>query len=115
MLWPWSPTLASPGIPLELLGGLLLLYTDKKPHVINSFVRWFKTFGGVNIASEKSQRKLADTMLDDTLVSEKVAFSFPVDKGGEEFREVPFLYFPNLIAKVADIVAQHEKYVCSKQ
>lgn len=60
--------------------------------------------------SEKEMRKLASSIIDDTMVAERGAFSFPSEEGGEEFREVPFVYFPNLIAKVADIISQHERY-----
>jgi len=48
----------------------------------------------------------------DFIVAEKGAFAFPLDKavgGGEEFREVPFVYCPNLIAQVANTAQQHER------
>ena len=54
------------------------------------------------------QRRLAQTITGDDLVAEKGAFSVSTDKG-EEIREVPFVYYPNFIAKVADIVNQHER------
>lgn len=64
----------------------------------------------MSIASENSQRKLAQTITGDDLVAEKGAFSVSTDKG-VEIREVPFAYHPNFIAKVADIVNQHERQV----
>lgn len=66
----------------------------------------------MSIASEGKQRKLAKDILGDNLVlvAEKGAFTFTVDKK-EEIREVPFVYLPNFIAAVADIVAQHDRQV----
>lgn len=60
----------------------------------------------VSIASERQQRKLAKEILSDNLVAEKGAFTVPADEGvgGEKIVEVPFVYFPNFIATVADIV-----------
>lgn len=51
---------------------------------------------------------MADTIRGDDLRAEKAAFTFSVDKG-EELREVPFVYFPNFIARVADIIHQHKR------
>ena len=59
----------------------------------------------VSIASERQQRKLAKEILGDNLVAEKGAFTFPSDDGGE----VPFVYFPNFIATVADLVERRER------
>lgn len=63
----------------------------------------------VHIASERKQRKLAKEIVGDNIVSELGAFTFPTDKGGEEIKEVAFTYVPNFIAKVADVVSQHER------
>ncbi len=65
----------------------------------------------VHIASEGKMRKLAKEIVGDNMVSENGAFTFPSDKGGEEIKEVPFVYVPNFIAKVADVISQHERYV----
>ena len=54
----------------------------------------------MSIASEHSQRKLAKTIVGDNLVAEKGAFSVSTDHG-DEIREVPFVYYPNLIAKIS--------------
>ena len=56
-------------------------------------------------------RKLAKEVVGDNMVSESGAFTFPGDNGGEVIREVPFVYVPNFIAKLADVVSQHESYV----
>ena len=42
-------------------------------------------------------------------MAEKGAFTFPLTGGGEEIREVPFAYVPNLIAKASDMVMAHER------
>ena len=59
--------------------------------------------------SEVKQRAMANTITGDNLKAEKGAFTFPQDKGGEVIREVPFVYCPNLIAKVADSVTHHQR------
>lgn len=76
-------------------------------HQIN-FRRWFKTFH-VSIASEKRQRKVAKELVGDNLVAERGAFIFE-EQGKEVVREVPFVYRPNLIAAIAEIVDKHERY-----
>lgn len=70
--------------------------------------RWFKTLN-VHIASEAKQRRLAQNIIGTDPVAERAAFTFKVDKHKEEIREVPFVYYPNLIAKVADVIHQHER------
>ena len=72
-------------------------------------IRWLKSLNVV-FPSEKEMRKIASTIIDDTMVAERGAFSFSSEDGGEEFREVPFVYFPNLVGKVADLINQHERY-----
>ena len=62
------------------------------------------------MASEWKQRKLAKEVLGDNLTVEKVAFTFPVDGGGTEVKDVPLAYAPNLIRKVADLIAYHTRY-----
>ena len=62
----------------------------------------------VSIASEAKQRVMAGTIIGGDPVAEKGAFTFTKDKV-EEVREVPFVYFPNLIARIADAILQHEK------
>lgn len=64
----------------------------------------------MNLASEKRQRNLAKEIIGENLVAEKGAFTFPREGGGEEIREVPFAYVPNLMAKCADLVRAHQRY-----
>ena len=65
----------------------------------------------VHIASEGKMRKLAKEVVGDNMVSENGAFTFPGTNGGEVIKEVPFVYVPNFIAKLADVVSQHERYI----
>ena len=60
------------------------------------------------MASEARQRVIAKEIVGDRIVAEKGAFTFPMDKGGEEIAEVPFVYCRNLIATVADTVEKHK-------
>ena len=53
---------------------------------------------------------MAKGIVGDSIIAEKGAFTFTVDKK-EEIREVPFVYLPNFIAVVADIVNRHERLV----
>ena len=71
--------------------------------------RWLKEFQ-ISLASERSQRQLAREIIGDNLQAEKAPFSFTKDGGGEEIREIPFVFVPNLIRKVADVVAHNERY-----
>ena len=66
--------------------------------------RWLKLFN-VSLASENKQRALAKETIggDANLNAEMTPFAFSSGKGGpDQFRETPFVYVPNLIAKVAD-------------
>ena len=47
----------------------------------------------------------------DNVAAERGAFSFPLEKGGEVIKNVPFVYIPNLIQKIADVVFEHERQV----
>jgi hypothetical protein len=53
---------------------------------------------------------LAATVTGDNLRAELRAFTISHSSGGDEIREVPFAYVPNLIAKVADMVSAYERY-----
>ncbi len=63
----------------------------------------------MSIANEQQQRTLVKELVSSDLVAEKVAFTFSAD-GGEEVREVPFVYFPNLMMCIGDLVDKHERY-----
>lgn len=79
-----------------------------KPLKFTIEFRWMKTLN-VSLASEHKQRALARSIRDQNVVAEMGAFTFSAEGGGEEIREVPFVYVPNLIAKVADLVTLHEQ------
>lgn len=63
----------------------------------------------MSLASERSQRIMAKDIIGDNLAVERGAFTFSLDGGGEEVRSVPFAYVPNVIAKIADLVAAHQR------
>lgn len=89
---------------------LLDLQVNSNSPRTNIIRRWFKEFK-VAIASEGRQRIMANSIVGDTLMAEMGAFTFSIDKGGEEIRKVPFVYYPNFIAKVADMIETHERQV----
>ena len=72
-------------------------------------IRWLKSLN-VSIASEAQQRKMAAEIIGQDPVAETGPFSVAVEKG-EEIKQVPFVYFPNLIAKIGDTIHQHERQV----
>ena len=41
------------------------------------------------------------------MVAERGAFSFRGDGGGEEMRDVPFVYVPNIIRRATDLIEAH--------
>jgi hypothetical protein len=55
----------------------------------------------VSLASERKQRTLAKES------AEIVPFTFPAEGRGAEVHEAPFVYIPNLIARVSDTLNQH--------
>ncbi len=72
-----------------------------------TFDRWLKMFK-VSLASERRQRVLAKEAVGDNLTSEMVPFEFSTEGSRAlVFREAPFVFVPNLIAKVADRLTQH--------
>ena len=64
----------------------------------------------ISLASENKQRSLAKEATGGTnLNAEMIPFAFSSGKGEpDKFCEAPFVYVPNLIAKVADRLAQHQ-------
>ena len=72
--------------------------------IIPSF-RWLKVFH-VSLASERRQRTLAKEEVGENLAAEMAPFTFSAG-GGEEIREAPFVYVPNLIARVADTLTHN--------
>lgn len=89
-------------------------YIHLKIHVVNrhgftSYYRWLKTFN-ISLASERRQRIMATTEAGDNLCHEMVPFVFPREGGGESFREAPFVYVQNLIAKISDRLSAQKRY-----
>ena len=72
------------------------------------YYRWLKTLN-ISLASEHKQRALARSIRDENVIAEMGPFTSSLDGGGEQIREVPFVYVPNLIRKVADIIHLHEQ------
>ena len=50
------------------------------------------------------------SIVGDNFHAKNAPFSFSNDGGGEEIREVPFVFVPNLVRKVADVVAHNDRY-----
>jgi len=61
----------------------------------------------VSLESERKLRTLAGEAVGDNITAEMGPFNFPTDGGGEEIQEAPFVYVPNLIAKVAYTLTHH--------
>ena len=51
---------------------------------------------------------MAKKIVGESIAAGKGAFTFSIDKGGEETKEVPFVYCRNLIATVTDTVEKHK-------
>ena len=60
----------------------------------------------MSLASEAKRRRMAKAIVGDNLVAEIGAFTFP-HSGGEEVKGTPFVYCPNLIAKMTDVIEHH--------
>lgn len=72
-------------------------------------VRWLKGLH-ISIGSEVKRCALAKEIIGDNMVAEMGAFAFKRDGDGEEIKEVPFVYVPNLVKKVADKIEEHRRY-----
>ena len=62
----------------------------------------------MSVASEKKTLVMANEIVGDNIKGEMGAFTFPHEKG-EEIRNASFVYCPNLISKVSDVVCHHER------
>lgn len=72
--------------------------------------RWLKSLN-ITLASEGKQRTLVKDVVGDNFRAESGAFTFSSGRGSlTEIREVPFVYVPNLIAKVADMIVSYQRY-----
>ena len=78
------------------------------------FIRWLKKFK-IHLASEQKQRALAHEIVGDNMEAERGAFLFSKEGGGEEIREVPFVYVPNIVRKVADLLTHNERLELQQQ
>ena len=61
----------------------------------------------VAIASERKQRKLAATLISDSLTAEMGAFSVSEKGKDPTIIQAPFVYYANFIAKVSDMISHH--------
>ena len=86
--------------------GSIILHNNQIAFIIQQS-RWLTSLN-VSLASEAKQRVLAKKIVGDNITAGKGAFTFSMDKGGEEIKEVPFVYRPNLIATVSDYVEKHK-------
>lgn len=53
---------------------------------------------------------LVKEVVGENFKAESGAFTFHHKGGIDEIKEVPFVYVPNLIAKVADMIASYQRY-----
>ena len=67
----------------------------------------------VSMASEQKQRALAKQTTQENLEADVMPFAFPAANKGEpdELREAAYVFVPNLIAKVADRLSEHMRYI----
>jgi hypothetical protein len=63
----------------------------------------------ISLESEAKERTLATALIGPNLKCESVAFTFPLDCGGEEIRKAPMAYAPNLVGKVSQLRDQNDK------
>lgn len=61
--------------------------------------------------SEAKERSLRNEIVGPNIEAEAVPFTFLLDggKGGEEVRQAPMAYVPNLVAKVVQLLDQNER------
>ena len=62
----------------------------------------------MSIACEQKERSLAKKLIGPNLAAESVVLSFSTDDG-EELREAPFAYVPDLKAKVIQLLEQNDE------
>lgn len=71
-------------------------------------IRWLQKFK-IHLSSEKRQRSLASNIVGEAIQGENGAFICSKEGGGNEIKEVPFVYVPNLVQKVADLLAHNQR------
>ena len=67
-----------------------------------------KTFS-VSLASERKQRVLASAEVGENLAHEMVPFAVSKEGNTIQIKEVPFVYVPNVIAKVSDRLMSQQR------
>ena len=72
--------------------------------------RWLAKWN-LKMDSEAKERKLRKGLIGDNIECEAVPLTFPLDggKGGEEVRQAPMAYVPNLVEKVVQLLDQNDK------
>ena len=61
--------------------------------------------------SEAKERELCKELVGDDIESEAVPLTFSIDggRGGEEVRQAPMAYLPDLVKKVVQLLDQNDK------
>ena len=65
--------------------------------------RWMREWK-ISFGTEYKERSLAKDLIGANVTSETVAFTFPLNGGGEEVRKAPMAYIPDLPAKVIQLL-----------
>ena len=63
----------------------------------------------ISLGPEYKARSLAHDLVGPNLASELMAFTFPLDGGGDEVRKAPMAYVPDLPAKVTQLLEQNDR------
>ena len=61
------------------------------------------------MGSERKMRMAAKEMVGSNLASEAAPFTFPLKSSGVEIRAAPYVYVPELEAKVKQLLEQNER------
>lgn len=61
------------------------------------------------MGSERKMRKVAKEMVGDNLTSEAAPFTFALKSRGMEIRAAPYVYVPELAAKIEQLLEQNER------
>ena len=72
--------------------------------------RWMKVWG-IQIASERSLRHRAATLVHNDFIAENAMFSFPLKSGGEELKPAPVVYVPHLKNKIFDLLDKNNRLI----
>lgn len=64
---------------------------------------------GVQIASERSLRKRASTLITNDFVAENAMFSFSLKSGGDELQPAPIVYVPHLKDKIFTLLDKNNQ------